>query len=55
MPEAVERKLRAEAAKRGLTGKEADSFIYGTMNNMGLMKGSKETKKGKESDRKHKE
>ena len=27
--------------------------IYGTMNKLGFMKGSKETKKGKEAEKKH--
>jgi len=31
MPEAMERKLRQEARKKGLTGKRADAYVYGTM------------------------
>jgi hypothetical protein len=31
MPKAMERKLKAEARKKGLKGKRADSYVYGTM------------------------
>ena len=31
MPKAMEKALKAEAAKRGLTGKRADRYIYGAM------------------------
>lgn len=35
MPEEMERKLKAEAAKKGLKGKRADRFVYGTMRKTG--------------------
>jgi hypothetical protein len=35
MPEELERKLRAEASKRGLTGERADAYTYGTLRKTG--------------------
>lgn len=54
MPAFLENKLRAEARKRGKTGRAAARYIYGAMNNMGAMRGNKETAKGKRMERKHK-
>ena len=31
MPEAMKRKLRATAAKKGLTGDAKNAYVYGTM------------------------
>ena len=31
MPKEMERKLRAEAKKKGLKGKRADVYVYGTL------------------------
>jgi len=31
MPKELERKLKAEAAQKGLTGRRADAYVYGTM------------------------
>jgi hypothetical protein len=45
MPRILEEKLEHEYAK--LPKKEKDHAIYGTMNKIGAMKGSKETKKGR--------
>ncbi len=53
MPKFLEDKLKAEAAKKGLTGREAERYEYGAMNNMGAMHGNQETPKGKAMDRKH--
>jgi len=53
MPKFLEAKLRAEAGKRGFKGNEADHYVYGALNNMGAMHGSKETPKGAAMDRKH--
>lgn len=38
MPKKVERKLRVQARKKGLSKKRADAYVYGTMNKKGLMK-----------------
>lgn len=32
MPKILEQKLKKEAAKKGLSGKRADAYTYGTMN-----------------------
>lgn len=53
MPKFLEDKLKSEAAARGKTGRAADAYVYGTMNNMGAMHGNKETKKGMAMDKKH--
>jgi len=31
MPKKMEEKLRKQARKKGLTGKRADQYVYGTM------------------------
>jgi len=35
MPKELERKLKAEARKKGLKGKRADAYVYGTMTKAG--------------------
>ena len=53
MPKFLENKLKAEAAKKGFSGKRADRYVFGAMNNEGLMRGNKETAKGARVDAKH--
>lgn len=53
VPKFLEDRLRAEAAKQGLKGKQADRYVYGAMNNLGAMKGNQETPKGARMDAKH--
>lgn len=53
MPKFLEKKLRAEAAKEGKTGRAADRYVYGTMNNIGAMHGNQETAKGARMEAKH--
>lgn len=53
MPKFLEQKLEAEAAKQGKTGREADRYVYGALNNMGAMHGNQETAKGKRMTAKH--
>lgn len=53
MPAFLEAKLKKEAAKKGFTGKRADKYVYGSMNNSGAMRGNKETAKGKRIEKKH--
>lgn len=53
MPKFLENELRKFAAKKGRTGKDADRYIYGTMNAIGAMKGNKETAKGAGMEAKH--
>lgn len=54
MPKFLEDKLRSEAKAKGFSGKKADRYVFGAMNNLGAMRGSKETAKGKRMDVKHK-
>ena len=35
MPKKLHDKLKREAAKKGLTGKRADAYVYGTMRDTG--------------------
>jgi len=43
----AERALRAAARKKGLTGARAGRYIFGTLNKIGLKKGSKTTARGR--------
>ena len=54
MPKFLEDRLAQGAKKAGLKGRAAQAYIYGAMNNMGAMRGNKETAKGRAMDRKHK-
>ena len=38
--------LARAAAKKGLTGAEADRYVYGALNHQGLKRGNKTTKRG---------
>lgn len=53
MPAFLEKTLRASARAKGKTGRVADRYVYGAMNNMGAMKGNKETAKGAAMEVKH--
>ena len=53
MPAFLEAKLKKEAASKGFSGKRADRYVYGAMNNMGVMRGNKETAKGERMQKKH--
>jgi hypothetical protein len=53
MPKFLEDRLKAEASKKGFKGKRAARYVFGAMNNMGAMRGSKETAKGTAMERKH--
>lgn len=53
MPKFLEDKLKAEAAAKGFKGKRAARYVYGGLNNMGAMHGSKETAKGADMQAKH--
>ena len=52
MPKFLEEKLEKEY--KGMPKKEREHAVYGTMNKIGAMKGSKETKKGKKMEAQHK-
>ena len=53
MPKFLETILERSAAKKGLSGKAEKRYVFGGMNNMGAMRGSKETDKGREMQKKH--
>lgn len=53
MPVFLENRLKAQARKKGFKGRRAAKYVYGAMNNMGAMKGNKETAKGRAMERKH--
>lgn len=53
MPQFLEDALRRAAAKKGMKGKRADRYVYGAMNNIGAMRGNKETARGAAMERKH--
>ena len=41
MPKKMERELKAQAKKKGLTGERADAYVYGTMRKTGWKPGDK--------------
>lgn len=53
MPKFLEAKLKAEAASKGLTGRRAAAYTYGTLNDLGAMRGNQETDTGRAMDAKH--
>lgn len=53
MPKFLEGRLETEARKKGYSGKRAAAYIYGTLNNIGAMHGSRETAKGRAMQAKH--
>lgn len=53
MPKFLETKLKAEAAKKGLTGRRAARYTFGALNDMDAMHGNKETAKGARMQAKH--
>ena len=53
MPKFLEDKLKATARRKGFKGRRAARYVYGAMNNMGAMRGNKETAKGKAMEVKH--
>jgi len=53
MPKFLETILSRAAARKGLRGDRAKAYVYGTLNNIGAMRGSKETAKGRAMEAKH--
>lgn len=53
MPKFLEDQLKAEASKKGFSGKRADRYVYGAMNNMGAMRGNQPTANGRAMEAKH--
>lgn len=58
MPKALENKLKREARKRGLSGRSANAYVYGTLRKTGWtpspQKMRKKAKKRKKPTRKRK-
>ena len=50
MPRELEAKLKRSAKKKGFKGKRADRYVYGALNNMGHMRGSEMTDRGREAE-----
>ena len=42
----AEEALKASAKKKGYKGRRAAGYVYGALNNMGMMHGNQPTKKG---------
>jgi hypothetical protein len=53
MPKFLKNILQSEAASKGFSGKREDRYVYGAMNNLGYMRGSAETSKGRALQAKH--
>ena len=53
MPQFLENALKKAASKKGLSGKKANAYVYGAMNNMGAMRGNQDTPLGAAMQRKH--
>lgn len=53
MPKFLENILRTAAASKGFSGRRADRYVYGAMNNEGVMRGNKITAKGESVQAKH--
>jgi hypothetical protein len=53
MPKFLEDILKREAASKGLTGRKADRYTYGLMNDRGYMRGNQPTAKGDALQAKH--
>jgi len=49
----AEARLRAQARKKKMKGRQADRYVYGAMNNAGLMHGNQVTDKGMRSVHAH--
>ena len=47
MPKEMERALRREARRRGLSGERADAYVYGTMRKKAGWRPKKRGRKGK--------
>jgi hypothetical protein len=48
----AERALKKSAKAKGLSGARAGAYVYGALNNLGLKKGSKTTRRGASKARK---
>ena len=53
MPQFLETLLKKAAAAKGLKGRRAAAYTFGTLNNIGAMHGNQETAKGEKMQEKH--
>lgn len=53
MPQFLINKLKKAAKAKGMKGRQAAAYTYGTLQNMGAIRGNKETAKGRAMDAKH--
>ena len=51
MPKAKERQVRRQAKKKGIKGKSADAYVYGTMRKTGWKPSREKRKSGHKSRR----
>lgn len=47
MPKKMERALKSEAKSKGLSGKRANAYVYGTMRKAGKLNTPKKSSRGK--------
>ena len=47
MPKALEKKLKKEAKSKGLKGKRANAYVYGTLRKTGWIPSTVKRKRGK--------
>ena len=53
MPKKIISAIKKGYKGKGLSEKQVNKRVYGALNNMGFMKGSKETRKGQRAERKY--
>ncbi len=53
MPKFLEGRLEAQGRKEGKSGRALDRYVYGALNDIGAMRGNKETAKGRAMEAKH--
>ena len=53
MPQFLEDKLKHTARNKGLTGRRAARYVFGAMNNLGVVHGNQITAKGRDMEEKH--
>lgn len=53
VPAFLEKLLKKSAAKKGFSGKRANKYVFGAMNNLGAVRGNKITPKGARMQKQH--
>lgn len=49
MPKALEKELKKQAKKKGLTGKKADDYVYGTLRKTGWTPSTQKVRRTKKA------